>query len=97
MREYTVQAIRIGEITFSEVDNILTPMLSKNVLKGCVEAATSKNQRKLLESLKKKVLLVSQDPKVQEEGKKSRSRKVSEANLSAEGESLLKSVRSVGP
>ena len=97
VRQYAVQAIRTGEITFNEVDDSLVPIFSENVLKGCAETATSKNQRKELAALKKIVMKVSRDPKVQEEGKKPRSRKVSEANLSAEGESLLKSVRSGSP
>ena len=70
--------------------------MSENILKACKKNASNRKKKQKYEILVQKVNTFINDPKVKEEAK-SKGRKVSPADLSAEDESLHKSVRTDSP
>ena len=82
VRQYAVQAIRIGEITFKTVNDVSTPTISDCVLKGCKENKNSQRKRKRFLTIEAKLGDLIKDPGVREEAKR-KGRKVSETDMSS--------------
>ena len=81
LRQYTVQAIRLGQILFETVDDEVFPTMTDQVLKGCKENKLPNSTRKRCTNLENKIIktLVS-DPSLWREAD-SKGRKVSETDI----------------
>ena len=86
IRDYTIQAIRAGEITFKTNNDEETTIMTKVVLKGCKESSLSSNQnKKKVNSIKEQIQLLSIDPMVRRDAKERR-RSVSRGRVFSETE-----------
>ena len=103
VKQYVVEAIKQGEITFKiqndEVEE--SPVMSDTILKGCRENALSQKKKSKLRKISDFVKEVSRDPEVKAAAKekdddKKKGRLASQSEMTV-GENLSKSVRTVSP
>lgn len=103
VRQYTVKAIRDGEITYKHVNNTETTVLSKKVLKGCKEnSVSSSGKKKQFKKIEGKVLAYSEDAAVRREALEGRTisskvRTFSESDLEDDGTEPAKVSRTSSP
>ena len=93
VRQYAIQAIRLGEISFSKKNNTEFPENFPHVLKSCRENALNSNpERRKLRNIEAQLSSFLKDPLVRMEAKEERKkgRTVSETEFTEEDANLSK-------
>ena len=90
LRQYAIQAIRLGKIKYETVDDEVFPTLTDQVLKGCRENKISNSTKKRCRNLEAKLMksLVN-DPGLWGEAD-SKGRKISETDIGDSEDQLTK-------
>ena len=69
MKNFPLQGIKVGQITYTNKSNKNLPVMSSNILRGCRDLQKSLRKLKKFHSMEARLFSISKDPKTREDAK----------------------------